>query len=122
MKRVLIFEDDTFVAASYVQVLNENGYETHHVEDVESFNKLFYKDKDWDVIVFDAWIDKDDAFTYKCVEWVSDDLKDQVKLVANSSSAEYNQRLVNSGCHMSSGRCKFMPTQLVDVVCRLTHA
>ncbi len=120
MKRVLIFEDDMAFAIFYIQALVDAGFEVKHVIDSVEFSQLFCEDKNWDVIVFDAWIDSEQEFTYKFVEWVREELGDQVRLVANSTSSENNRDLIKFGCEINSGNRKFSSLDLVEVVQRLT--
>ncbi|MFA7194001.1 MAG: hypothetical protein WC087_03740 [Candidatus Paceibacterota bacterium] len=116
MKRILIFEDDLSIIPNFLYYMEEEGFEVAHVANGAEFTNLFSKDKNWDVIIFDAWIDADMETTYKFVEWVREELKDQVKLVANSSSGTMNKRLMTSGCDVQSGNFKLGGGSLVSVV------
>lgn len=116
MKRILIFEDDLSIIPNFLYYMEEEGFEVAHVANGSEFNDLFSKDKNWDVIIFDAWIDADMDTTYKFVELVREELKDQVKLVANSSSGTMNKRLMTSGCDVQSGNFKLGGGSLVSVV------
>ncbi len=123
MKRILIFEDDVQYANACARCLEQSGFEVFHAVDSVEFNSIFSQDKNWDLIIFDAWIDSDMDYTYSFVVWVREELQDQVKLIANSSSGDSNRKLISCGCEFSPGHGgKFTPESLQRVAESLFEA
>lgn len=115
--KILLVEDDLGYVERCIKELNEAGFEVHHVEYVHDFERVFDEHKDeWSVIIMDACLDSFQPNTEFLVKYVRDQTDKKIKIIANSSSSDYNKVLMKAGCDVRSTFLKFHSWALPGII------
>ncbi len=123
MIRILILEPDPTYFERYKTVLETEGFEVHHAQNIKEFDeKVFLKSYKYDVIVLGTWIPSKDEFYFPSVGCICEHMKNHPLLIGNSPDALFNSNLGKAGCVNCSGNRKYSSFELVETIKQLCES